>query len=124
MNKIIGYSTIGKTNSPTQLTELALAKNDLENHFKIRKGEKWTNPTFGSMLPYYVMQPLDTITIDQVKQDVLDVISYDPRFEIDTNTISVSFDEQYIEVSATLRYIPSASVTTLELKFDREFEDQ
>lgn len=124
MKKIIGYSTINQSNSPMQLTELALAKNDLENHFKIRKGEKWTNPKFGSMLPYFIMQPLDTVTIDQVKQDVLDVISYDPRFEIESNTIAVSFDEQRIEINATLRYLPTATTTTLELKFDREFEAQ
>ena len=122
MEKIYGYSTIGKSNIPQQLTGVALAKRDLENHFQIRKGEKWTNPNFGSMLPFYVHEPLDTITVDLVKQDVLDVISYDPRFSIEKNTIFVDFDESKIEVNATLMYIPTSTPTTLELKFDREFE--
>ncbi len=123
MEKIYGYSTIGQSNIPQQLTGLALAKRDLENHFQIRKGEKWTNPNFGSMLPFYVHEPLDTITVDLVKQDVLDVISYDPRFSIEKNTIFVDFDESKIEVNATLMYLPTSTPTTLELKFDREFEE-
>ena len=123
MSKIYGYSTIDQSNTPKQLTGLDLAKRDLENHFLIRKGEKWTNPDFGSMLPYYLMEPLDRLTVDLVKQDVLDVISYDPRFNIDSNTILVDFDESKIEVNATLTYIPTSTPTTLELKFDREFEE-
>jgi phage baseplate assembly protein W len=109
--------------TPKQLTGVALAKRDLENHFQIRKGEKWTNPNFGSMLPFYVMEPLDNITVDLVKQDVLDVISYDPRFSIEKNTILVDFDESKIEVNATLNYIPTSTPVVLELKFDREFEE-
>ncbi len=123
MSKIYGYTTIGQTLTPKQLSDVALAKNDLENHFKIRKGEKWTNPNFGSMLPYYVMEPLDNLTVDLVKQDVLDVISYDPRFNIEKNTINVDFDESKIEVNATLTYLPTTTPVTLELKFDREFEE-
>ena len=44
MSKIYGYTTIGQTLTPKQLSDVALAKNDLENHFKIRKGEKWLTP--------------------------------------------------------------------------------
>ncbi len=124
MSKIYGYSTIGQSMIPAQLTELALAKQDLENHFQIRKGEKWTNPDFGSNLPYYLLEPLDNITVDMVKQDVMDVISYDPRFSIESSTLVVDFDDQYIAVEATLMYLPTATSTVLSLKFDREFEDQ
>ncbi|OUX04091.1 MAG: hypothetical protein CBE00_13330 [Planctomycetaceae bacterium TMED240] len=123
MEKIYGYSTIDQSMTPKQLTGVELAKRDLENHFQIRKGEKWTNPNFGSMLPFYVMEPLDNITVDLVKQDVLDVISYDPRFSIEKNTILVDFDESKIEVNATLNYIPTSTPVVLELKFDREFEE-
>ena len=124
MSKIYGYSTIGETFTPTQLTGLDIAKRDLKSHFSIRKGEKWTNPNFGSILPYLLMQPLDMITVDAVKTDVMDVVSYDPRFTVDSSTIAVDFDEQKIEVNCTLTYVPTATKTTLELKFDREFEDQ
>ena len=102
--------------------DVSSAKNDSRT-LKIRKGEKWTNPNFGSMLPYYVMEPLDNLTVDLVKQDVSDVISYDPRFNIEKNTINVDFDESKIEVNATLTYLPTTTPVTLELKFDREFEE-
>ena len=124
MNKMYGYSTIGQQITPKQLSGLELARRDLENHFQIRKGEKWTNPNFGSMLPFYVHEPLDNVTTDLVKQDVLDVISYDPRFNVDKNTIVVTVDESMIEVNAELVYLPTTTRTALELKFDREFEDQ
>ena len=124
MNKMYGYSTIGQQITPKQLSGLELARRDLENHFQIRKGEKWTNPNFGSMLPFYVHEPLDNVTTDLVKQDVLDVISYDPRFNVDKNTIVVTADESMIEVNAELVYLPTTTRTALELKFDREFEDQ
>ena len=124
MNKMYGYSTIGQQITPKQLSGLELARRDLENHFQIRKGEKWTNPNFGSMLPFYVHEPLDNVTTDLVKQDVLDVLSYDPRFNVDKNTIVVTVDESMIEVNAELVYLPTTTRTALELKFDREFEDQ
>ena len=124
MNKMYGYSTIGQQITPKQLSGLELARRDLENHFQIRKGEKWTNPNFGSMLPFYVHEPLDNVTTDLVKQDVLDVLSYDPRFNVDKNTIVVTVDESLIEVNAELVYLPTTTRTALELKFDREFEDQ
>ncbi len=124
MSKMYGYSTIGQQITPKQLSGLELARRDLENHFQIRKGEKWTNPNFGSMLPFYVHEPLDNVTTDLVKQDVLDVISYDPRFSVEKNTIVVSVDESMIEVNAELVYLPTTTRTALELKFDREFEDQ
>ena len=54
----------------------------------------------------------------------MDVISYDPRFSIESSTLVVDFDDQYIAVEATLMYLPTATSTVLSLKFDREFEDQ
>lgn len=120
--QIYGYTTRTDSVTSIQLTDLELAKQDLDNHFHIRKGEKWCNPTFGSNLPYYVFQPLDEITIELIEQDVIDVIEYDPRFQLKSKTVRVEQDAHYVTVRAEVIYLPTTTPTDLVIKFDREFD--
>ena len=122
MNKIIGYTTQKSSRSTTVLSGLELAKQDLHNHFNIRKGEKWSNPTFGSDLPLYVFQPLDDTTITLIEEDVYNVVSYDPRFDLVDRNVRVSEDEHSITVRIQLLYLPTTTETALQLKFDKEFD--
>lgn len=124
MNKIIGYTTVGEQHTSKHLTDLELAKQDLRNHFGIRKGEKWTNPEFGSNLPYYIFQPLDDATVALIEQDVIDVVSYDPRFELTRREVRVQEDAHFVTVRIELTYLPTTTVTDLILKFDKEFAQQ
>jgi phage baseplate assembly protein W len=123
MEKIIGYTTRGQETTSQTLTGLQLAIRDLENHFRIRKGEKWTNPEFGSMLPYYVFQPLDDATISLIEDDVMAVVTYDPRFELRSSTVRVDEDELSVTVRVELLYLPTTTETDLEIKFDKEFQE-
>jgi len=120
MNKIIGYTTIGEKNTSKQLSDLDLAKQDLSNHFSIRKGEKWTNPEFGSNLPYYVFQPLDDITVDLIQQEVSNIVNYDPRFNLLSEIVRVEEDKNAVTILIELLYLPTTTATELEVKFDRE----
>ena len=95
----------------------------LTNHFHIRKGEKWTNPEFGSNLPFLVFQPLDDLTISEIEDDVINIINYDPRFDLANSTIVVNEDANFVYVSANLVYLPTKTATDLQLKFDKEFEE-
>lgn len=122
MNKIIGYTTQNVSRNTKILTGLELAKQDLYNHFNIRKGEKWSNPTFGSDLPLYVFQPLDDTTITLIEEDVYNVVSYDPRFDLVDRNVRVSEDEHSITVRIQLLYLPTTTETALQLKFDKEFD--
>ena len=122
MTRIIGYTTIDTEYTSKTLTGLELAKRDLLNHFGIRKGEKWTNPEFGSNLPYYVFQPLDDLTIEAITQDVYDVVTNDPRFEMTEEQVSVNQNEHSVIVTVQLIYVPTTTATDLQIKFDREFE--
>ena len=124
MNKIIGYTTQSVGRSSKILTGIELAKQDLHNHFNIRKGEKWTNPNFGSDLPYYVLQPLDDTTIGLIEEDVFNVVSYDPRFSLVDKNIRVDQDAQSITVRIQLLYLPTTTNTALAIKFDKEFNDE
>jgi phage baseplate assembly protein W len=123
MKKIIGYTTVGEQYDARYLTDLELAKQDLKNHFNIRKGEKWTNPEFGSNLPLYVFQPLDDQTLYLIEQDVSDVVMFDPRFELLEKNVVVVHDAGEVTVSIKLMYLPTTTVTDLILKFDDEFQE-
>lgn len=123
MSKIIGYTTQGEKYTSRQLSGLELAKQDLSNHFMIRKGEKWSNPEFGSNLPYYVFQPLDDITVDLITDEVRTIVNFDPRFEMVSQTVNVIEDEHSVTVTVELLYLPTTTATELELKFDREVDN-
>lgn len=121
MSNIFGYTTINESYTSKNLSGLELAKQDLINHFHIRKGEKWTDPTFGCDLPLYVFEPLDQSTQDDINQEVYNVISYDPRFEIVDANIRVVQDAHSVTVNVKLNYLPTTTATDLQIKFDREF---
>lgn len=121
MSNIVGYTTIDQKNTSSRLSNIDLAKRDLLNHFHIRKGEKWTNPEFGSNLPYYVFQPLDESTIEMINEEVFTIISYDPRFQISDQKITVSRKAQTVTVGVKLIYVPTTTATDLQIKFDNDF---
>lgn len=121
MNRIIGYTTIDQQYSSKTLTNLELAKRDLLNHFHIKKGEKWTDPNFGSDLSIYIFQPLDDVTFNEIKEAVYEVISYDPRFDLRSDNIVVNQDSHSVTVDIELVYLPTVTDTDLQIKFDTEF---
>ena len=123
MSNIFGYTTISEPYTSKSLSGLELAKQDLLNHFKIRKGEKWTDPTFGCDLELYVFQPLDQETQNSINEEVYNVISYDPRFEISDSTINVVHDAHSVTVNVKLTYLPTTTATELQIKFDKEFTE-
>jgi|TARA_R110002167_G_scaffold15332_6_gene61181 phage baseplate assembly protein W len=124
MSNIVGYTTVNQTNASLRLKDLELAKRDLLNHFHIRKGEKWTNPDFGSNLPYYVFQPLDDTTIEMIREEVYNVVTHDPRFELSVdNSVTVSKKDQTVTVAVELLYLPSTTATDLQIIFDTDFTE-
>jgi phage baseplate assembly protein W len=124
MSNIVGYTTVNQTNASLRLKNLELAKRDLLNHFHIRKGEKWTNPDFGSNLPYYVFQPLDETTIEMITEEVHNVVTHDPRFDlISGNSVTVSKKDQKVTVAVELLYLPSTTATDLQIIFDTDFTE-
>ena len=123
MSNIFGYTTINEPYTSKSMSGLELAKQDLLNHFKIRKGEKWTDPTFGCDLELYVFQPLDQETQDSINEEVYNVISYDPRFEVSDSIINVVHDTHSVTVNVKLTYLPTTTATELQIKFDKEFSE-
>ena len=124
MSNIVGYTTINHQNGSLRLQGLELAKQDLMNHFKIRKGEKWTNPNFGSNLLNYIFQPLDDNTTEAINDEVYEIVSYDPRFKLASNDIIVDQEAHSVTVTVKLMYLPTTTATDLQIKFDSESTEQ
>ena len=110
-----GFSTVGRIRK-YRLTDFELVKQDLINHFYIRKGEKLMNPDFGTIIWNVVHEPLTEDLKSVIVTDIKDIASYDPRISIDK--VVVTEYSQGIQVELELRYVQTNQINLLNLKFD------
>ncbi len=112
-----GFSTVGR-NRKFRLTDFELVKQDLINHFYIRKGEKLMNPDFGTIIWNMVHEPLTEDLKSVIVTDIKAIASYDPRLSID-NVVITEYD-QGIQVELQLRYVQTNQTNLLNLQFDNQ----
>ena len=112
-----GFSTIGR-NRKYRLTDFELVKQDLINHFYIRKGEKLMNPNFGTIIWNVVHEPLTEDLKSVIVTDINDIASSDPRLSIDN--VVVTEYSQGIQVELQLRYVQTNQTNLLNLQFDNQ----
>ena len=115
-----GYSTVGTTFLKPVRYDMDLAKQDLLNHFNTRKGERVMMPTFGSIVWEMLFEPLDDATIALIKADVRSIINNDPRWALESVTVSDGPNALNLEVVVTYR--PSDETVTLPLTYDKGTE--
>jgi phage baseplate assembly protein W len=116
-SKFRGYSSIGTSFLEPVLYDLALAKQDLLNHFNTRKGERIMMPEFGSIVWDMLFEPLDDRTINLIDADVRSIIKSDPRWLLQSVEISEGPNALNIEVVVT--YLPSDEQVVLPLVYDK-----
>lgn len=112
-----GLSTIGRTKK-FRLTDMELVKQDLLNHFQIRKGEKLMNPNFGTIIWSMIFEPLTPETKQIILEDVNTIVGYDPRLAV--NEIIVTEQELGIQIQIHLTYLPTNQVESMMFSFDRD----
>ena len=112
-----GFSTVGRDRK-FRLTDFELVKQDLINHFYIRKGEKLMNPNFGTIIWNVLHEPLTEDLKSIIVTDIKAVASYDPRLSID-NVVITEYS-QGIQVELQLRYIQTNQTNLLNLQFDNQ----
>ena len=110
-----GFSTVGR-NKKYRLTDFELIKQDLINHFYIRKGEKLMNPNFGTIIWNIINEPFTEDLKSVITSDIKSIASYDPRLSID-NVIITSYD-QGIQIELQLRYVQTNQINVMNLRFD------
>ena len=112
-----GFSTVGRTRK-FRLTDFELVKQDLINHFYIRKGEKLMNPDFGTIIWNVVHEPLTEDLKSVIVTDIKAIAGYDPRISID-NVVITEYD-QGIQIELQLRYVQTNQTNLLNLQFDNQ----
>ena len=112
-----GISTVAESGS-FALYDIALIKQDIINHFHIRKGEKLENPTFGTIIWDLLFEPLTEDVKEIILDDVTAIINYDPRVQV--SNIVVSEYETGIQIECELTYLPYNISESLRYRFDQE----
>lgn len=112
-----GFSTVGR-NKKFRLTDFELIKQDLINHFNIRKGEKLMNPNFGTIIWNVLYDPFTPELKSAIIADIKAIAAYDPRVSID-NVIVTEY-ETGIQIELELRYLQTNQTNLLNLRFNNQ----
>lgn len=98
--------------------DIDLVKQDLINHFYIRKGEKLMQPDFGTVIWDVLFEPFTEELKEIITKDVEEIINYDPRISI--NSLTIDSTDQGIRIEAEITYIPFNVVERMTFDFDRK----
>ncbi len=112
-----GISTVAEAGN-FALYDIALIKQDLINHFHIRKGEKLENPRFGTIIWDILFEPLTEDVKQLILEDVTTIINYDPR--VQASNIVVSEYESGIQIECELTHLPYNISESLRYRFDQD----
>lgn len=113
-----GISTTNPNSKEFKIYDLGLIKQDIINHFHIRKGEKLENPNFGTIIWDVLYDPLTESLKTEIVKDVTTIINYDPRVSVEQVTVDTF--EYGIQVSCRLTYITYSISEQLMFQFDRD----
>lgn len=111
-----GFSS-KETSKNYKLYDIDLVKQDLINHFYIRKGEKLENPEFGTVIWDMIFEQFTEDVKTIIAKDVEDIINYDPRIAV--NEVQVDSTDQGIRIQADIVYIPFNVNERMTFNFDR-----
>lgn len=111
-----GFSTFNRVKK-FRVVDEELIKQDLLNHFAIRKGEKLHNPNFGSIIWDMLFEPLTDGVRQAVIDDVKTIVGYDPRISV--SKVYVTEYRHGIQIEVELLYVQTDQTDTLKMKFDR-----
>jgi len=111
-----GFSS-KETTKNYKLYDIDLVKQDLLNHFYIRKGEKLENPAFGTVIWDMLFEQFTEDVKNIIAKDVEDIINYDPRIAV--NEIQIDSTDQGIRIQADIVYIPFNVNERMTFNFDK-----
>jgi len=100
-----------------KLYDIDIVKQDIINHFYIRKGEKLENPEFGTVIWDVLFEPFTDDVQNIIAKDVEAIINYDPRIAV--NEVQIDSTDQGIRIQADITYIPFNINERMTLNFDR-----
>jgi phage baseplate assembly protein W len=111
-----GFSS-ESTDSGYKLYDMDLVKQDLMNHFYIRKGEKLENPEFGTIIWDILYEPFTEEVKEKIAKDVEAILNYDPR--ISAQSVAIDSTDQGMRIEASIVYIPFNVTERMKFNFDK-----
>ena len=111
-----GFSTFNRFKK-FRVTDAELVKQNLYNHFNVRKGEKLMQPNFGTIVWNMLFEPLTDETKSLIVEDVRTIVGYDPRTRA-TNVTVVQY-EYGLQIDVELLYLTTNQSDRLSMSFDR-----
>ena len=115
-----GFSTVDKIRAPYSLFDQELIKRDLLNEFQTRRGERLMKPNFGSIIHDLLMEPEDTITDDEIRDDITRICDNDPRVEV--KDILIFTADHTVRAEVILKYVQTNNEDILFLEFISDTE--
>lgn len=113
-----GFSTVDKVKAPFGLSDIELVKRDLLNEFYTRKGERVMRPNFGSIIWDLLMNPEDTFTIDEIRDDIERIVAKEQRVQL--LDVNIFTSDHSVRAEVELNYVILNSKDTLFLEFTTE----
>ena len=111
-----GFSS-SESNKNFKLYDINLVKQDLINHFYIRKGEKLENPEFGTVIWDMLFEPFTPDVKEIIAKDVEAIVNYDPRISV--QEVQIDSTDQGMRIQVELIYRPFNITEKMALNFDK-----
>jgi len=112
-----GFSS-KETKNNFKLHDIDIVKQDIVNHFYIRKGEKLMNPDFGTVIWDMLFEPFTEDVKEIITKDVETIINHDPRISI--NSVLIDTTDMGIRIEADITYIPFNINERMVFDFDKK----
>lgn len=113
-----GFSTVDKVKAPFGLSDIELVKRDLLNEFYTRKGERVMRPNFGSIIWDLLMNPEDSFTVDEIRDDIERIVAKEQRVQL--LDVNIFTSDHSVRAEVELNYVILNSKDTLFLEFTTE----
>lgn len=116
-----GFSSFEfQRNKTFSIQDIKLVELDLLNQIYTQRGSRVMMPTFGTLIPSLVFEPLDQITVDAIEDELLSVFKFDPRVKLLDMQVVPNYENSSIIVTALLQYIELNLVQPFELNITFE----
>lgn len=112
-----GISTVDPDATSINLYDADLIKQDLLNHFNIRKGEKIYNANFGTIIWDVLFEPMTESIKDAVMKDALSIFDAEPR--INATNVTIIQKDYGIQLYAEIEFIKIRVVEKIIFDFDQ-----
>ena len=118
-NSVFTYKGFSSQDSKTGFKsyDIDLVKQDIVNHFYIRKGEKLENPEFGTIIWDMLFEQFTEDVKEMIAKDVETIINYDPRIVV--NEVLIDSTDIGIRIQADVTYIPFNINERMTFDFDK-----